>query len=838
MLIHRVKALSTRKLPAGNLLFALLLSVLAIAIPANAQTSWSYSGVDSGTNVGYSSNPLTAASDGNIYWPERDGNGGAIYQIAPSGGVMVIYSFNCTGTAPCQPVGAVLQGADGFLYGITNSGGANSSGAFFKVALDGSNFADLYDFNPAVDGGGPTGGLTLGSDGNFYGVSNFVPFLGEARQRSNGHNAAPQRLSRTAGHHTDGSVSCGSNPSAVFFRMTPGGLFTPIYCASDNKLPATSTSLVQASDGNFYGISTDGSDSGGVIYQLTTAGGYTLLGQALPSGDSTFGALAGGPDGKFYVEVSSSGCGSTFQFDPKNAYAQVDFADLDCTDASNPYAWQLYLASDGAFYSAAPDNTGSGAGAVYRVDMSGTVTYPHDFVAGAGQNPYTAPVQNSAGTFFGTTGSMGGGGPDSSNAVIYSLTASPAPAAPVTLSSSSSGNSVTLNWTVNNASPLTPPNCVALVDNSTGVSGWSGMVFGAFTDSIYSGSATFTQTAGTTVNYEIACPSQGAAAAAVYVNSARPSKTMLTIGPSSSMVTGTAATLSVMVARLNNCGAVNNTNCAVHRDTPGYPSGTVTFSWNNQTIGTVTLNNGVATLPVSTTNLAAQSYSVTATYSGSDVFATSSDTEAGTLTAIPTSVNLTAADIGRTPRNTGTISAGDNAKLTATVTAFSGSATPSGEITFHAGSVDLGSASLNNAGVATLTLSSAGVPAGVYTMTASYSGNRTHAAATSSGVSVSLSKAVSFTTVSAAYSTILPGGADQLTATVTSNGDAPTGRVHFLWGNYFICAGTLNAGVATCSGAAPTNTGAGVYMVTAAYMGDHNNDTSTSLPTAVSVVTP
>jgi hypothetical protein len=163
---------------------------------------------------------------------------------------------------------------------------------------------------------------------------------------------------------------------------------------------------------------------------------------------------------------------------------------------------------------------------------------------------------------------------------------------------------------------------------------------------------------------------------------------------------------------------------------------------------------------------------------------------------------------------------------------------PTGEITFFAGSADLGSASLNNAGVATLTLSSAGMPAGSYTVTAAYSGNRTHAAATSAGVNVVLSKALTTTTVSAANPIIAPGGADKLTATVTGNGDAPTGDVHFLWGNYFICAGALSNGVATCNGVAPRNTAAGVYVVTAAYMGDHNNHNSTSLPTSVSVIIP
>jgi len=837
-----------------NSIFTLLLSLFVFVLPTHAQTSWSYNGASTAPNVYYSSNPLTAASDGNIYWPEQDSNGGAIYQIAPSGGAMVIYSFTCTGTSPCQPWGPVLQGADGFLYGITTAGGANSYGSFFKVALDGTGFVGLYDFDPATDGGGPTGGITLGSDGNFYGISNVNwesaavrrthhPLDGSSSNpRASTSNTSPSHRAslHSAGQRGNGSLSCGSSPDAVFFQLTPAGVITFLYCATSN-IPSTQTPLVQGSDGNFYGLSTN--SFGSVLFQLS-AGSFAVLGQELPSGVAPFGALAGGPDGKFYVEVNTSSCGSILQFDPTNSYAESDFADLDCTDASTPYAWQLYLASDGAFYSAADTNSGSGAGSIFRMDSTGSITYPYGFVAGSGQNPYTAPVQNSAGTFFGTTGSMGGNSPDSGSSVIYSLTGSPALAAPVTLTASSSGTTVTLTWAVNNASPLTPPNCVGLVNNSTGVSGWSGMIYGAFTGGVYGGSATVDQGSGTTENYQIVCPSQGAASVSAFTEPSYPSKTILAIGPSSSMVSGTMATLTANVSRTNQCGGVSkSTECIINHGhgipaSPDYLTGTVTFSWNGQQIGQpVTLSDGVAALQVDTSNLAAQTYNITATYSGNSRFASSMNIQTGAITAIPTTTTLTVSDAGRTPNNASTITAGNNATLSAHVTASSG-ATPSGTVTFQSGSDILGYATLNNSGVAALNLSSTGVAAGSYTVTASYSGNRTHGPATSDGVIVTVSKAPTTTTVSAANSTIAREQPDQLTATVTSNGDAPTGSVHFLWNNYFLCAASLSNGSATCSGAAPGNTAYGPYSITATYMGDHNNNSSASLPTTVTVAAP
>ena len=833
---------------ARNLVLTLAVALCTAAPVALAQSqSWSYAVAGDAPGNSYSSNPLTPASDGNLYWAEDDTNGGSIYRITPGGVAEGIFPFstNLALGAPSSPSGPMIQGPDGYLYGIALVGGANNSGAFFKIALDGSGFQDLYDFNPALDGGGPTAGITLGSDGNFYGISNlnWKPVSSSTHHTLNARapdlraTAAHDTGPHAAGQHSNGSLSCGSSPSAVFFQLTPAGTMTFLYCTTMSNLPSTQTPLVQASDGNFYGISSN--SYGSVLFQFAN-GSFNVIGAGLPTTDTAFSALAGGPDGKFYAAVNNSACGSILQFDPTNSYAESDFADLNCTDAERPLAWDLFLASDGAFYTSGTRNSGSGAGAVVRMDMTGALTYPYDFVAGAGQNPYTAPVQNSAGTFFGTTASTGGVGNDigGNDAVVYSLTSSyPALAAPVTLSSAFDGTTVTLDWTVNNASPLTPPNCVALVNNSTGVTGWSGMVYGTFGSGVYSGSATVTQTRGTTVIYQIVCPAQGAASASVSLPAAINSRTLLNIGPSSSMVTGTAATLTATVSRFNNCGVTNKTDCAVHSDNAVYPTGTVTFTWNNQTIGQATLSNGVATLLVNTTNRAAQSYSVTAAYSGNAYFATSSVTESGTLTAIPTTTTLTVVDAGRTPNNAHTITAGNNATLTAQVTASSGTTIPTGTVSFNSGSVNLGSASLIN-GSATFNVSSTGIPAGSYNVTATYSGNRTHATGTSAGVNVIVAKATTVTTVFADHSTVERHQADQLTATVTSSGDAPTGSVHFLWNNYFICAAPLSNGSATCIGAAPGNTAYGPYSITAAYMGDHNNNASTSQPITVTVAAP
>ena len=85
--------------------------------------------------------------------------------------------INLDGAAP---LGVLLQGADGFLYGTTSVGGVNGRGTIFRVGTDGSGFQLQHVFaalpdsgSPQVNVGGasPLAGLTDGKDGRFYGVA-------------------------------------------------------------------------------------------------------------------------------------------------------------------------------------------------------------------------------------------------------------------------------------------------------------------------------------------------------------------------------------------------------------------------------------------------------------------------------------------------------------------------------------------------------------------------------------------------------------------------------------------------------------------------------------------
>ena len=195
------------------------------------------------------------------------------------------------------------------------------------------------------------------------------------------------------------------------------------------------------------------------------------------------------------------------------------------------------------------------------------------------------------------------------------------------------------------------------------------------------------------------------------------------------------------------------------------PTGSVSFAANGNALGTEAVVNGTATLPTSFANTG--SYSVTATYEGdSDNTASTSAAVGITITAGTSATTLQASP-----------SAGNvNGQITlkASVTGDS----PTGSVSFAAGSNSLGTATLTN-GVATLQTSFAA--AGSYTVTATYKGDPNNSASTSSGVTIVIA-APDFTIAATPTSgSITPGQTATFTFTVSPVGGY-TGTVKFSCG--------------------------------------------------------
>jgi hypothetical protein len=254
------------------------------------------------------------------------------------------------------------------------------------------------------------------------------------------------------------------------------------------------------------------------------------------------------------------------------------------------------------------------------------------------------------------------------------------------------------------------------------------------------------------------------------------------------------------------------------------PSGSVTFMNGSASLGQASLDSaGTATLTLS--SLSAGSYAVLGSYSGDSHYASGKSAVASLQVISSTTVSLTA-----TPNP---VTAGQALTLVATLSA-SGATPTSGTVNFLNGSTVLGSASLNAAGVATL--STTALPAGTYSLVAQYAGSSSFVASTSAAVSVTVNASTATSAISlvATPNPVSTGQVLTLMATVSVTGTTPaSGTVHFMNGSTLLGSASLNpSGVATLS---TTSLPAGTYSLVAQYAGNSSLPASTSPAVSVTV---
>ncbi len=157
----------------------------------------------------------------------------------------------------------------------------------------------------------------------------------------------------------------------------------------------------------------------------------------------------------------------------------------------------------------------------------------------------------------------------------------------------------------------------------------------------------------------------------------------------------------------------------------GTPGGTVNFLANGNVIGAATLNNGSASF--TDTSLAANTYTITASYLGDSADAPSTSAAVSeTVGLIPTETNLGTSTTGGTA---------PEVMLVATVLNGTSGPMATGTVTFTSGGTTLGSAAVSSNGIATLVPN---LTAGAsYSITASYSGDIAHKPSASQPVTIS-----------------------------------------------------------------------------------------------------
>src|SRR4029077_8215882 len=124
-------------------------------------------------HTAYPMGALVQGSDGKLYGTTSMGGDygfGSIFQLTTNGTITIVASFN--GDNGNGPAARLFQDADGSLYGTTQYGGANGFGAVFRLALSGSTgtIIPLVSFSQ-TNGSYPEASLIQDNTGVLYGTT-------------------------------------------------------------------------------------------------------------------------------------------------------------------------------------------------------------------------------------------------------------------------------------------------------------------------------------------------------------------------------------------------------------------------------------------------------------------------------------------------------------------------------------------------------------------------------------------------------------------------------------------------------------------------------------------
>jgi uncharacterized repeat protein (TIGR03803 family) len=374
------------------------------------------------------------ASNGTLYGTAYESAAlaqcGGIYKVATDGTLSVLHAF--TGDDGCHPVGELVEGADGHLYGTTYLGGPNvdtfltGTGTVFKISMPDETFSMIHAF-AAFDsvngwypeGFAPFGGLALGNDNNLYGTTT------------------------SGGARNPGGTACSTG--GTVFRITPDGDLTVLHSlVPDTDGCGSNAGLNLGSDGNFYGTTVVGGGplvgGPGTIFRVTPAGAFTTLfvfaqdpacacwsDGFLPTSEPVDDGV-----GNLYGTASAGGIptgtesGTVWKLSPSGELTVLkSFTGSGAagTDGSFPTAG-LTLGADGNLYGTAASGGEFGHGTVFSVTPTGTHTVLHSFdlnsIPGGGV-PDGRLIETSPGVFVGTT-QLGG---TSGAGVVFQLTLTP-----------------------------------------------------------------------------------------------------------------------------------------------------------------------------------------------------------------------------------------------------------------------------------------------------------------------------------------------------------------------------------------------------------------------------
>jgi uncharacterized repeat protein (TIGR03803 family) len=225
---------------------------------------------------------------------------GSIFQLDQSGKLELLYQFT-GGADGANPIGPLVQDADGNLYGVGQAGGDHSCpseflfkgegcGVVFKLAKSGE-LTVLHTFIGGQDGAIPQAGLLLDADGNLYGTA----------------------------------LKAGNSHQGTVFRIAKDGTYTILHTFVQGEGKNPNGGLVADAAGNLYGTTQlGGAHNLGTVFQLSPDGTLKVLHafRGLEDGASPLAGLFLDDQGRLLGTTSHNGLiqlvqgGNVFEIKP------------------------------------------------------------------------------------------------------------------------------------------------------------------------------------------------------------------------------------------------------------------------------------------------------------------------------------------------------------------------------------------------------------------------------------------------------------------------------------------------------------------------------------------
>jgi uncharacterized repeat protein (TIGR03803 family) len=313
---------------------------------------------------------LVQATNGLLYGMTSKGGQfgyGTIFKIAIDGtGFQKLYDFNLPGGI--FPTGSLIQASDGLLYGVTLLGG--SGGSIFKIDLNGNGFVNIYDFDTINSA--PKENLIEGKDGYLYGITLNSGSLFKIKKTGEDFQVMhtfPSSTNFTNLIQIPSSQIIGVAGN-ILFSINPDGLeYNDIFEFSEFELIKR---ILLSSDGSLYGVA-GGSQADNNVFRIQLNGtGYLKIfqnGQIIDG--NNFQTLIESSEGLLFGTANEGGqsnMGSIFKVTKAGTFTKLkDFPQ----EGSDPQS-DLLLASNNFIYGTATRGGAHGYGVLFRINKDGS----------------------------------------------------------------------------------------------------------------------------------------------------------------------------------------------------------------------------------------------------------------------------------------------------------------------------------------------------------------------------------------------------------------------------------------------------------------------------------